>query len=423
MYPTRQAPNFLPSATCAGRVLVIVLLAMGGVDAHAENGAPGWKFSGFGTAGFAHSTEREADFAGSILKADGAGRSASWSRHVDTRLGGQLDLNYGPRWSAVVQVVTEQRQDYSYQPRVEWANVKYQVTPELALRAGRIALPMFIAADYRKVGYAYPWVRTPLEVYNVLPLGSSDGADLTWHWENDSLRSTTQAFYGHTDMALYDGARLRGRAIAGLSHTVERGAFSARASVITTRLTVTLFPELFAALDSFGPQGRGIAARLAADDKRASAASIGLNYDPGRWFVMGEAGRSRVDAYLGSTKSAYASGGVRRGDFTPYAGYARVWGRPPAGVNTLALTGLPPAVQGAGAMLNDNLATILRAIASQSTLTAGLRWDLAENMALKLQHDRVTPRSGSRGMMINAAPGFRSGRTAQVTSAALDFVF
>jgi hypothetical protein len=66
---------------------------------------------------------------------------------------------------------------------------------------------------------------------------------------------------------------------------------------------------------------------------------------------------------------------------------------------------------------------MMRAVPSQSTLTAGLRWDLAPNFALKLQHERVTTRSGSRGMFINSVPDYQSGRTAQVTSAALDFVF
>jgi hypothetical protein len=407
----------LPAA-CAGAVL----LALGGA-ACAETATPAWTFSGFGTVGAVHSDERQADYTASILKGDGAGRTASWSRHVDSKLGGQVDLSVNARWSAVVQVVTEQRQDYSYQPRVEWANVKYQVTPELALRLGRIALPMFIAADYRKVGYAYPWVRTPLEVYGVLPLSNSDGADLSWHWNGESLRSTTQLLYGRTNVPLYDGARLRGRHIAGISHTVEQGALSARASVITARLSVGLFPELFEALDGFGTQGRDIARRLNVDDKRATASSLGLNYDPGQWFVMGEAGRSTVDGYLGSTRSAYLSGGWRHGNLTPYATWARVRGRLPDGPTALALGGLPPAYAPYGATVNTALAALMRTVPSQSTLGAGLRWDLASNLALKLQHERVTTRSGSRGMFINSVPDYQSGRTAQVTSAALDFVF
>lgn len=412
-----------PSLRAATRATCITLLLSLCAAAQAGEIAPGWTFSGFGTAGVVHSDEKEADFTASAMKAEGAGRTAAWSRHVDSTLGAQLDFTFSPRWSAVLQVVSEQRLDRSYAPRVEWANIKYQATPELALRLGRIALPMFIAADYRKVGYAYPWARTPLEVYGVLPISNSDGADLSWRWEGDDLRGSTQVFYGQTDTPLAGSARLRGKAIAGLSHTVERGALSVHASLITTRLTLTLFPELFRALDAFGPQGRDLAGRLATTDKRARAASIGFCWDPGPWFVSGEAGRSKVPSYLGSTRSIYLGSGLRQGDFTPYAGYARVWGTPPAGVGALSLSGLPPAPAATGAAINAGVLALLRTIPSQSTLSAGLRWDLAPGMALKLQHERVTPRSGSRGMLISPAPGFRPGRTAQVSSILLDFVF
>ncbi|MET0980795.1 MAG: hypothetical protein ABWY02_01745 [Telluria sp.] len=420
MHPTYHAASFLRAATCATGAALLSSLCPA---AHAGQASPGWTFSGFGTVGVVHSDEKGADFTASAMKADGAGRTSAWSRHVDSTLGAQLDFTFNPRWSAVVQVVSEQQLDHSYRPRVEWANIKYQATPELALRLGRIALPRFIAADYRKVGYAYPWARMPLEVYGVLPITNSDGADMTWHWEGDAVHSTTQAFYGHTDMPLARRAHLRGKAIAGLSHTVERGAFSARASLLTTRITLTLFPELFQGLNAFGPQGRDIARRVATDDKRARAMSIGLSYDPGQWFVTGEAGRSKVKSYLGSTRSVYASAGYRQGDFTPYAGYARVWGTPPADVAPLPLAGLPRPQAVAGATLNAGVAALLRTVPSQTTLSAGLRWDVAQNMALKLQHERVTPRSGSRGMLINPAPSFRSGRTAQVSSVLLDFVF
>lgn len=416
LFPSTAAPS-LPAA-CAGAVL----FALGGA-ACADTSAPDWTFSGFGIVGVVHSDERQADFVSSSMKASGAGRSARWSRHVDSKLGGQLDVHFDQRWSAVLQVVTEQRLDYSYRPRVEWANLTYRVTPELALRVGRIAMPMFIAAEYRKVGYAYPWVRPPIEVYAVLPLGSSDGVDLNWHWNGASTRSTTQVLYGRTDLPLYDGARLRGQAIAGLSHTVEQGAFSARASLVTARLSLSLFPELFGALDNAGAAGRDIARRLEIVDKRATALSVGLNYDPGQWFVTGEAGRSKVDGYLGRTHSAYLGGGWRQGSLTPYAGYARVWGRQPQGPHALALGGLAPYQAAVGAKINTALAALMRTVPSQSTFSAGLRWDAAPNLAVKLQHECVTTRAGSRGMFVNSVPDYQSGRRAQVSSAALDFVF
>jgi len=422
MHPNPFPGKVLP---CAVRASLLAFLMTGAAHAAEAGGAvaPSWKLSGFGTLGVAHSSEHEADFSSSALKGDGAGRSHDWSPQVDSKLGAQLDVQVAPRWSAVLQVVSEQRLDYSYRPRVEWANVKYQATPELALRVGRIALPMFVAADYRKVGYAYPWVRTPVELYGAVPLSSSDGADLTWRWNGETLRGTTQAYIGRTDMALYQGARLRGTGIAGLSQTLERGDLSLSASVFTTRLTVSLYPELFAGLRAFGGQGLEVADAIATERKRANAFSIGMNYDPGQWFVLAEAGHYRVDSFLGATHSFYASSGYRHGAFTPYLGYARIVGKKPPGPHALAVDGLPPPHAAAAAELNLVLDKLLRTIASQSTVTAGLRWDAAPNVAFKLQYDRVTPRGGSRGTMMNLGPGFRSGQTAHVTSAALDFVF
>jgi len=89
----------------------------------------------------------------------------------------------------------------------------------------------------------------------------------------------------------------------------------------------------------------------------------------------------------------------------------------------LALDGLPPALAAQGAALNQALAGMLATIPQQTSSSAGLRWDLHTDMAVKLQYDRVTPQRGSRGTLINQTPGFRSGRTTHVASVALDFVY
>lgn len=394
------------------------------LPATAVHGAqPTWKFSGFGTIGAVHSNLHEADFTSSVLKAGGAGRTHPWSMDVDTRLGAQLDVALDRRWSAVLQVVSEQRLDNSYRPAVEWANVKYQATPDLALRVGRIALPMFLAADYRKVGYVYPWVRPPVEVYGSMPLASSDGADLAWRWCAGSLRNATQAFYGRADIGLVGQSRLRARGIAGVSDTADYDAFSARVSVISAELTLDVGRDLFGGFAAFGPQGRALAGRYDADHKRATVASAGISYDPGHWFIMAEASRTRTDSFLGKTSTLYTSAGYRWRAFTPYLGYARVTAGIPLHDAGLALAGLPQPLATVGAGLNGGLNALLKTVPVQSTISAGARWDLRRDLALKLQYDRVTPRDGSRGALINTDRTFVSGTTAQVASVALDFVF
>ncbi len=414
----RIRPSHLPVSLRA------IALALAAAAAHAGE-APSWSVSGFGTLGVAHSSERQADYTSNALKRSGAGASRSWSPDVDSRLGLQLDLQMDKRWSAVLQVVSEQGADNSYRPRVEWANVKYRLTPELALRAGRVALPVFLTADYRRVGYAYPWVRPPVEGYGVVPVTSSDGVDATLRWDSGPLHHTSQVFYGHDDVPLASALRARARGIAGISHTAEWGALSVRANLLRAEVSSDLAAPLFRGLDAFGPAGQALARRYEMDHKDMRVANIGLNYDPGTWFLLAEAGRTRTDSFLGATRSAYVSAGWRHGAWTPYATWARVRAAD-ADADTdpgLPLDALPAPAVPAAAALNAGLAALLATIPQQSTYGLGLRWDLHANAALKLQYDRVTPRAGSRGTMINPAPGFQSGRTAHVASVALDFVY
>ena len=428
MYPFSFPGKALPAALHGGVLAFGLMAAVAGeaaasdVAATAPAAAPAWKLSGFGTLGAVHASVRNADFSSTVLRANGAGRSEAWSPDVDSRLGAQLDLSRG-RWSTVLQVVSEQNMEGNYRPRLEWANVKYQATPDLALRLGRIALPVFLAADYRKVGYTMAWVRPPVEVYGGLPIFSSDGIDATWRWDAGDTRHATQAFFGHTDTRLFGERRVEAHGIAGLSHSIERGPLSARLSALSAHLTTGIGAEIFAGMRAFGPQGVALAERYAIEHKRVSLVSAGLSYDPGPWFLNAEAGHAQTHSLLGRTTTMYAGGGYRFASLTPYLGFAKARAHGNTRDPGLALAGLPARARATASALNAGLNGYLRTIPIQTTLSAGLRWDLARDTAFKLQYDRLRPTDGSRGTLINSSSSFRSGETVHVASVALDFVF
>lgn len=411
-----------PSLRHAAPALALCACVLGA--ARADDGdTPNISFSGFGTLGLSHSSERHADYSSSILKAYGAGRTHAWSMDVDSRLGAQLTFNLDQQWSGVVQLISEQNLENNYRPKLEWGYIKYQATSNLALRAGRIALPLFLAADYRKAAYAYPWARTPVEVYGSVPISHSDGVDLSYRWHAGPVKNVTQAFYGAYSQHLFDQVNLKLHGIAGVTNTAEYGALTARATLAQAKLTFDHARSVFDAFRQFGPQGVAIADRYEADGKRVQALTVSVNYDPGAWFVMGEAGRSRTRSYLGSATALYTSAGLRSGDFTPYLSYARIGTSDATSNAGLALDGLPPAYAVQGALLNDALNRLLVTMPQQDTVSAGVRWDMQPSMALKLQYDRVRPRHGSSGMLINVQPGHVIDRPVHVVSAVLDFVF
>ena len=392
-------------------------------DDDIDDGQPVWSFGGFGSVGVVHSDERQADFSTTILKASGAGFSRPWSVDVDTRLGAQLGVKLDAQWSAVVQVISEQSVEHSYAPIVEWANIKYQATPDLSVRIGRIALPLLLAADYRKAAYAFPWVRTPVELYGAIPISNSDGIDVNYRWNFGPIKNMTQVSYGNTHAKLSHLQSADGRALIGISNTFDYHALSVRASLLNTGMTVEATQPFFAAFRQFGAQGIALADQYDIDHKHAQVIGIGANYDPGNWFLMGELGRMRTKSFLGDRTALYVSAGYRFGNLTPYVVYAQSRANSNRSDPGLTLAGLPPAMLGTAMVLNGGLNRLIGSIAIQQSASAGARWDVAPNIALKLQYDRVRPQSGSSGMFINVQPGFRSGVAVNVVSAVLDFVY
>lgn len=416
-------PDPRPAPVLPRACTLAALLLAGGPAYAADPDAFAWTFGGFGTAAVSYSDNRQADFASSVLKATGAGYSDAWSPHVDSRLGAQLGVTVNKQWSGVVQVITEQRLDRSYRPMVEWANLKYQATPDLSLRVGRIALPIFLAADYRKIGYAYPWARTPGEVYGALSISSSDGVDASYRWQAAGFKLLTQGFVGGTDLDLYQGYTVKARKLTGVSTTAERGAFSSRISAFSSKVSINLADDLFDGFNQFGPQGQALARQYGVQRKRFNALTVGASYDPGNWFVMAELGRFNSHSFLGKSITGYASAGYRIGAFTPYLAYAASHARSPTRDPGLALDGLPPPLAAPAGQLNAGLNYLLMSVPVQNTVSAGVRWDARRNVALKLQFDRVRVGEGSRGTQINVQPGFGARPNVNLASAVLDFVF
>lgn len=386
-----------------------------------DPGAPTISFSGFGTLGLVHSSEANADFT-TGLKPNGAGHTDAWSAGVDSRLGAQVWAEFTPRLTGVVQVVAEHRYDNSYMPRVEWANLKYQVTPDFSLRAGRIVLPTFLVSDYRKVGFANPWVRPPVEVYGLVPISNSDGVDASYRVNIGSFAHRVQAFYGRTEPRLPGGGTASARNVLGMSATSEFGAATVHVSYQRTNVTLATYAPLFDAFRQFGAQGVALAEKYDTAGKPFTFIGVGGMYDPGGWFLTGEWGLTDSNSVLGRRSAWYAGGGYRIGKFTPYVTYARAKADnlSDPGLNVSAL---PPFLVGTATGLNSALNARLSSKAVQDTISVGARWDFMKNTALKLQFDHTRIAAGSSGTLINLQPGFQAGGKLNVVSATIDFVF
>jgi hypothetical protein len=417
-------------------VAVAVATLLGSHAAFAADAAPEFRFSGFATFGVVHSDNDEADFIGTRFAPNGAGYTRSTSFTPDTKAGGQMNVSFGDRFSAVVQVVSQHQHDNSFTPQIEWANVKYKVTDDLSVRAGRIALPAYALSESRFVGYSYVWVRPPVDVYSVLPITSNDGVDFSWRASFGDANNVLQGFYGVNETKA-PGAEVKTKPAWGFSDTLEVGSLTAHATYINITLDLDI-PELaplYTGIQQFAagaaqvplaPFQAAAASALAVydeyklEDMKMSAVSLGLTYDPGQWFAAAEYVRFNGKGLIGDSTAWHLTGGYRLGAWTPYVAYATSTGKANTseGISTEGAPELAEAAAGLNAGLNGSVQSFAF---EQKTATVGVRWDVVRNVAIKAQYDRVSAGDGTAGRFANAQPGFDG--KANVLSLAVDMVF
>jgi hypothetical protein len=417
--------SITPSSNRIVAALSLAMLASMGAAAQ----APTWSFSGYATAGVVHSDNDRADYLVDAFKPSGPGHTHDWSGEVDSRLGGQVTATFTPTLSAVLQVLVQQRYDESWEPIVEWANVKWQATDALAVRAGRVVLPLFMVTDARRVGYSNPWVRPPVEVYSLVPVTTNDGAEAIWRLHHGQLTSTLQLTAGRSDSRFpnssgFDAGTAEARGIVALAASIEKGPLTVRANYGEARLTIAAFQPLFEAFRQFGPEGEAIAGRYSVDDRKVDFLGLGVNLDPGPWFAMAEWAQFDTHSIVGSRRAWYVSGGMRFGKWTPYATFASLRTTSDTSDPGLTFGGfVPPQVAPVVAQLNAALNAQLALGPSQETTSIGVRWDFWRNAALKVQYDRVDLGRGSFGTFGRVQPGFEPGGRVGIFSAAVDVVF
>ncbi len=380
--------TFLISPTLLARRTAIaagITVACASGLVHAED-EQRFSIRGFGTIGAVHSDNEQGDYATSLYQPGGPGRSRSWDVTTDTKAGVQLDARLADQLSAVVQLTSRKLASNNFTPKVEWANIKYQVTPDFSIRAGRIALSTLMQSDARLVSYTMSSVRVPLEIYNITPPTNSDGIDATYRMNFGKVSNTVQASYGRSDSKLALGipegilvTEAKARKIINIADTVEIGDLTLRASYFKTDLNIlgTIYQY----------------------DMKA----VGVLYDAGAWFVQSEFAKSNGDGLTKNQQAWYALGGMRIKAFTPYISYAKAKPQDPL---LAGATGY-----------------------EQSTSSLGVRWDFMSNAALKVQYDHIDgpglfATRGSSTYFVNQSTGlFLNGGKTNLVSVAVDFVF
>jgi len=419
-------------------------------NASAENSETGLTLGAFGTVSAVHTNtnKSEAQFTSSPYLQHAGASNSGWDGTVDTKIGAQATYRLNSTFSGTVQIISKKGPDNTFFPTTEWAYLKIEPTNKLAIRIGRIRVPVFLISDSLDVGYSQHWLRPPVEVYGPVPISRTTGIDLVYKMNVGDAMFTVQPVIGQSTFKIKGSPTTGGKAenAKALNATLEFENFTFRAGYLDGKLTLPTETdgdnEVAAAIDSLNagfapfltPAQQAAYTQLAnsarARKVKVSFTGVGAIYDNGSLLVQSEYTRRKGTEGFPDATAWYVSSGYRFGKWMPYATYAKLRTTSSMyytdSLNTIISNTPVPMVGSPGV---SDLMTALRQsdFSDQHTISLGVRYDVMKHVDIKAQFDHVTtggPAGSNKGLFANTSSGFRAEKNnVNVLSIAVDFAF
>ena len=321
--------------------------------------------NGFGTVGVTH------------LGGEDDGRSYgisgqtndSWRGDQLSKFGAQLTYGVTDTVGLTLQTTAKAYGD-EWKANLEWAYLSWQSTDNLMMRVGRLRTPVYMYSESIDVGFSYPWLRLPDEVYSQVQLSNYEGADIVYNLPLSFATLSFQLAGGiakNRDYYIYDEEfDIDYDNVFGSSVSLATNDFGTfRVGYVEADIDTDIsgsFTDIFGNPDT--------ASLLALDKDKGKFTSIGYQYDNGTWLTANE-WTSRVIENDGSnsTASFYLMGGRRFGDFLAHVTYAQ---------------------------LDEDEGR-------QSSWTLGLNYNILPTVVLKGEYKRVDTTGGYDGVFVRNA--------------------
>jgi hypothetical protein len=326
-------------------------------------------------------------------------RIATKDLEADTRdnhLGIQFSSSIDPRIDVTAQFISRAGPD-NYSVETDWAYIDYKAFKNTKFRIGKYKVPQFIASDYQDVGYAYPWVRPPQDVYSTSPLISLNGIDMSYKINMlYGAKMFFDIYYGdgthksvippRTADAMELPAELKGMPI--LFETAKNSGFAIKYAAKTFTLRAGYFST-----DVSADVDLGNGTRLVFNDVPGALGGIGFTMDTHNIIVYSEFLRRDTDPQLAGTfpdqDAWYVTLGYRFGKFLPTITQSKI--RPGVDKSDLAI--------------------------EERSTALGFRYDIGNSADVKFEALYVKPKEGNHGLFYEPV------KSGTVYSVAFDVIF
>lgn len=289
----------------------------------------------------------------------------SWRGDQLSKFGAQLNYGLTDTLGVTLQATAKPLQD-EWQANLEWAYLSWQANDQLMVRAGRLRSPVYMYSESLDVGFSYPWLRLPDEVYSQVQLTNYEGADVVYTlplsygsvtFQVAAGQAKNRDYFAYDDLFSIDYGKLFGGNVS--LATNDYGTF--RVGYVEADISTTID----GVVNAFGTPTYLQLLELKKD--KGKFTSIGYQYDNGTWLTANEwTTRVTENDNNASIDSFYLMGGRRFGDFLAHVTYAQ---------------------------LDENEGR-------QNSWTLGLNYNIAPTVVLKTEYKRVDTSGGYDGVFV-----------------------
>lgn len=305
---------------------------------------------------------------------------------------------------------------------LDWLYVNVELPKRFSAKLGKIRTPFSSLSQLTDVGFAFPWINLPIQVYSPFLLPSIEGIDLNYGYTGKGFDLNLETYIGegksHIDVAGISAA-YHVKDVAGIAARLKIANWEFRSAHYQTdvRFDAEIFSILSSRLSDLGFQAsaRSVNGKGAATSSQASFIYENLDY-----FVRGEWMQLQSEVGLAPDVSGfYLTAGLNLYPYVLHLTFADSSFSTPKRESEIAY-GVSTQQDSLRAIYDSVFAMVERH--DLHSWTIGLRRDLSTTVALKAEASYLVGEADQTSFFLISDPN-RFDRKAMLYSVALEWVF
>ena len=371
----------------------------------------------------------------------GKGSQGNISFATDSILGLQLDIKATEKLSFIFQGILSENNGNNKLFSLESANVKYQFNDSFDIHIGKMQMPAYMFSDVVNIAYTYNSIRLP-DMYYTIPFRSYIGTEVNYAFNYEKFSIEGKLFYGEDSRKFQIEVKNKGFMpskvknngfmtsnmdadnIFGLTLGVSSKNLKLRFAY--THFDFTIENELLST-SMYYFRSLGISAITEAASKYAlektplNYLALGFEYDFEDAYILGEYIELDSDSFKADTTSWYLSAGYRFDDLIAFATFSKTTSS--SNYKEIDISSqMPTQLVDAISTANNVFSKLSNAAApTQDTISVGARYELMENISLKVQYDHI--KKFKPASKVDLHFNNQKQPTLHVFSAAINFIF